>query len=478
MLKKVKTYNTLSGKKETLVPKDDNIIRMYVCGPTVYDSAHLGHARAALTFDIIRRFLKHLQYDVNYVRNVTDIDDKIIERANSLGIEATEVSERYTKEYQEDMAALGILPPDHEPKVSDHIHDIINLIETLINKDVAYVSGNDVFFSIDKFIGYGKLSRRTPDDMIAGSRIDINEKKENPLDFALWKGAKEGEPFWESPWGNGRPGWHIECSTMSMKYLGQDFEIHGGGKDLIFPHHENEIAQSEAATDEQFAKYWIHNGLIQIDKEKMSKSIGNIINVREALKRWNKEAIRLFFLSHHYRNPADFSQQNLDDAEASLQRLYLTLQRIKNIKTIKVNEDEELKKHVEKFRDSWESAMQDDFNTAGALGNLFDFCRVINKSIDSEGGSPTLDDAVAEIRLLGNTFGILEQDPDEYLQKEKLSKSETDISEQEINDLIEQRNSARAEKNWQRSDEIRDYLNSKGIVIEDSSEGTVWRVKS
>ncbi len=478
MPKKVKTYNTLSGKKEYLVPKDENTVRMYVCGPTVYDSAHLGHARAALTFDIIRRFLQHLGYDVNYVRNVTDIDDKIIERANALGIAANEVSEKYTKEYQKDMASLGILPPDHEPKVSDHIPDIIELIDTLIKKGVAYVAGNDVFFSIEKFIGYGKLSRRTPEDMIAGSRIDVNEKKENPLDFALWKGAKEGEPYWESPWGKGRPGWHIECSTMSMKYLGQDFEIHGGGKDLIFPHHENEIAQSEAATDGHFAKYWIHNGLIQINKEKMSKSVGNIINVREAVKRWSKEAIRLFFLSHHYRNPADFSEQNLDDAEASLERLYLTLQRIKNVKTVKAKEDEELKKHIDKFRQSWENAMQDDFNTAGAIGSLFDFCREINKSIDSGGGSPTLEQAVSEIHTLGATFGILEQDPDEYLRKEKLSKSDYDISEEEINKLIEERASARAEKNWRRSDEIRDYLNSKGIVIEDSAQGTVWRVKS
>jgi cysteinyl-tRNA synthetase len=478
MLKKVKTYNTLSRRKEELVPKDTNLIRMYVCGPTVYDSAHLGHARAALTFDIIRRFLKHLKYEVNYVRNITDIDDKIIDRANELAVPANEVSERYTKEYQEDMAALGILPPDHEPKVSDHIADIINLIEKLISKEIAYVSGNDVFFSIDKFIGYGKLSRRSPVDMIAGIRIDINEKKENPLDFALWKGAKKGEPSWESPWGNGRPGWHIECSTMSMKYLGQDFEIHGGGKDLIFPHHENEIAQSEAAMDEQFAKYWIHNGLIQINKEKMSKSVGNIINVREALKKWSREAIRLFFLSHHYRNPADFSQQNLDEAEASLQRLYLTLQRVKTIKTVDVKRDRNLKKQVDKFRDSWENAMQDDFNTAGALGSLFDLCRIINKSIDSDGGSPTLDDAVNEILILGKIFGILEQDPDEYLKKEKLSKAQVEISEQEILQLIEERNSARADKNWEKSDEIRDFLNSKGIVLEDSAQGTIWRVKS
>lgn len=478
MPKKVKIYNTLSRKKERLVPTEGNKIRMYVCGPTVYDSAHLGHARAALTFDVIRRFLLYLGYEVLYVRNLTDIDDKIIDRANKLGVPAKEVSEKYTKEYQEDMAALGIQKPDHEPKVSDHIPDIIELIDNLIDKEVAYVSGNDVFFSIKNFVGYGKLSRRTPDDMIAGTRIDVNENKRDPLDFALWKGAKKGEPYWNSPWGNGRPGWHVECSTMSMKYLGQDFEIHGGGKDLIFPHHENEIAQSEAAMDEQFAKYWMHNGLIQINKEKMSKSIGNIINVRKALKIWSREAIRLFFLSHHYRNPADFSEQNLDDAESSLQRLYMTLQRAKNIKTVTINEDPELKIQTEEFSDNWQIAMQDDFNTAGALGNLFDFCRAINKSIDSHGGSPTLEYAIKEIHVLGDILGILEQDPDEYLKKDKLSKSESQISEQEIEDLIEERNQARTDKNWQRSDEIRDYLSSKGIILEDSSEGTIWRVKT
>lgn len=478
MPKKVKIYNTLSRKKEQLVPTEGNKIRMYVCGPTVYDSAHLGHARAALTFDVIRRFLLYLGYEVLYVRNLTDIDDKIIDRANKLGVPAKEVSEKYTKEYQEDMAALGIQKPDHEPKVSDHIPDIIELIDNLIDKDVAYVSGNDVFFSIKNFVGYGKLSRRTPDDMIAGTRIDVNENKRDPLDFALWKAAKEGEPYWNSPWGNGRPGWHIECSTMSMKYLGQDFEIHGGGKDLIFPHHENEIAQSEAAKDEQFAKYWMHNGLIQINKEKMSKSVGNIINVREALKIWNRESIRLFFLSHHYRNPADFSEQNLDDAESSLERLYMTLQRAKNIKTVTLNEDPELKKQTEEFSNNWKNAMKDDFNTAGALGNLFDFCRAINKSIDSHGGSPTLEDAINETHTLGDIFGILEQDPDEYLKKDKLSKSEAQISEQEIESLIEERNQARADKNWQRSDEIRDHLSSKGIILEDSSESTIWRVKT
>jgi len=478
MLKKVKIYNTLSQRKDVLVPKDGKLVRMYVCGPTVYDSAHLGHARAALTFDILKRFLTHIGYEVKYVRNITDIDDKIIDRSNELGIPAKELSEKYTEEYQEDMSALGILEPDHQPKVSDHIPDIINLIENLIDKDIAYESGGDVYFSIKKFIGYGKLSKRTPDDMLAGIRIDINEQKDDPLDFTLWKAAKPGEPSWESPWGKGRPGWHIECSTMSMKYLGQGFEIHGGGKDLIFPHHENEIAQSEAATDEQFVKYWIHNGLIQIDKEKMSKSEGNFINVRQALKRWSREAIRLFFLSHHYRNPADFSDKNLEESEASLERLYITLQRIKNIKTVKIKQDKKLKSILDNFRKEWLKAMLDDFNTVGALGNLFELIRTINKTIDTDGGTATLEDAYNEIIGFGDILGILEYNPDEYLKREKSYKSQVEVSEEEIKDLLRERDKARLEKNWQKSDEIRDYLNTKGILVEDTPQGSIWRVKS
>ncbi len=478
MQHKVRIYNTLSAKKELLVPNEDNLIRMYVCGPTVYDSAHLGHARAAITFDIISRFLRYLGYTVTYVRNITDIDDKIIDRAKELGVPATQISEKYTIEYQEDMAALGVLEPDHQPKVSDHIPDIINLIKQLLDKEVAYESGGDVFFSIRNFIGYGKLSKRTPDDMLAGSRIDVNEQKQNPLDFALWKSAKQGEPSWDSPWGKGRPGWHIECSTMSMKYLGKDFEIHGGGKDLIFPHHENEIAQSEAATEEQFAKYWLHNGLIQINKEKMSKSVGNFINVKQAMKRWNKEAIRLFFLSHHYRNPADFSEQNLDDAESSLERIYLTIQRINNIKSVKVKQDRNLKRFLDIFKDEWNKAMLDDFNTAGALGYLFEFIRYVNKAIDTDGGSATVDDSLSEILRFGNILGILEQDPEQYLKRDKLISKEMRIAEEEILQLIEERDKARADKNWQKSDDIRDYLNSKGILVEDTPEGSVWRVKT
>ncbi|MEE8044326.1 MAG: cysteine--tRNA ligase [Thermodesulfobacteriota bacterium] len=478
MSKKVMLYNTLSQKKEELVPYSQNKIKMYVCGPTVYSSAHLGHARAAVTFDVIERFLSHIGYEVTYVRNFTDIDDKIISKANETGVPAQEISEKYIQEYKEDMASIGVKSPTIQPKVTEHVPEIVEMIERIIDNGHAYQSGDDVFFSVKKFKGYGKLSRRDPDDMLAGARIDINEKKEDPLDFALWKGTKPGEPFWESPWGNGRPGWHIECSLMSTKYLGESFDIHGGGKDLIFPHHENEIAQSEAATGKPFAKYWIHNGLIQINREKMSKSIGNILNVREAVSMWSNEAIRLFFLSHQYLNPADFSDTTMNEAEAALERLYITLKRANDLRKDGDGEDKQLDKSVQTFKERWVKTMCDDFNTADALGSLFELTRAINRSLDSVGWTPTLQSALEEINHFGSTLGILEYEPEEYLQGHKLEKSSSDITEEEIEELIKERNSARDEKNWKRADEIRDDLSNRGILLEDKAEDTIWRVKS
>ncbi|MEE8298514.1 MAG: cysteine--tRNA ligase [Thermodesulfobacteriota bacterium] len=478
MSKKVMLYNTLSQKKEELVPYSQNKIKMYVCGPTVYSSAHLGHARAAVTFDVIERFLSHIGYEVTYVRNFTDIDDKIISKANETGVPAQEISEKYIQEYKEDMASIGVKSPTIQPKVTEHVPEIVEMIERIIDNGHAYQSGDDVFFSVKKFKGYGKLSRRDPDDMLAGARIDINEKKEDPLDFALWKGTKPGEPFWESPWGNGRPGWHIECSLMSTKYLGESFDIHGGGKDLIFPHHENEIAQSEAATGKPFAKYWIHNGLIQINREKMSKSIGNILNVREAVSMWSNEAIRLFFLSHQYLNPADFSDTTMNEAEAALERLYITLKRANDLRKDGDGEDKQLAKSVQTFKERWIKTMCDDFNTADALGSLFELTRAINRSLDSIGWTPTLQSALEEINHFGSTLGILEYEPEEYLQGHKLEKSSSDITEEEIEELIKERNSARDEKNWKRADEIRDDLSNRGILLEDKAEDTIWRVKS
>ncbi|MCH8013258.1 MAG: cysteine--tRNA ligase [Candidatus Dadabacteria bacterium] len=478
MSTKVMLYNTLSQKKEELVPYSQNKIKMYVCGPTVYSSAHLGHARAAVTFDVIERFLSHIGYEVTYVRNFTDIDDKIISKANETGVPTQEISEKYIQEYKEDMASIGVKSPTIQPKVTEHVPEIVEMIERIIDNGHAYQSGDDVFFSVKKFKGYGKLSRRDPDDMLAGARIDINEKKEDPLDFALWKGAKPGEPFWESPWGNGRPGWHIECSLMSTKYLGESFDIHGGGKDLIFPHHENEIAQSEAATGKPFAKYWIHNGLIQINREKMSKSIGNILNVREAVSMWSNEAIRLFFLSHQYLNPADFSDTTMNEAEAALERLYITLKRANDLRKDGDGEDKQLAKSVQIFKERWVKTMCDDFNTADALGSLFELTRAINRSLDSIGWTPTLQSALEEINHFGSTLGILEYEPEEYLQGHKLEKSSSDITEEKIEELIKERNSARDEKNWKRADEIRDDLSNRGILLEDKAEDTIWRVKS
>ena len=376
------------------------------------------------------------------------------------------------------MASIGVKSPTIQPKVTEHVPEIVEMIERIIDNGHAYQSGDDVFFSVKKFKGYGKLSRRDPDDMLAGARIDINEKKENPLDFALWKGTKPGEPFWESPWGNGRPGWHIECSLMSTKYLGESFDIHGGGKDLIFPHHENEIAQSEAATGKPFAKYWIHNGLIQINREKMSKSIGNILNVREAVSMWSNEAIRLFFLSHQYLNPADFSDTTMNEAEAALERLYITLKRANDLRKDGDGEDKQLDKSVQTFKERWVKTMCDDFNTADALGSLFELTRAINRSLDSVGWTPTLQSALEEINHFGSTLGILEYEPEEYLQGHKLEKSSSDITEEEIEELIKERNSARDEKNWKRADEIRDDLSNRGILLEDKAEDTIWRVKS
>ncbi len=474
---KVTLYNTLTQKKEELVPHEKNKIKMYVCGPTVYDSAHLGHARAAVTFDVIERFLSHVGFEVTYVRNFTDIDDKIINRANETGIPASEISEKYIEEYRNDMASIGVRRPTVEPKVTEHVPEIIDLIERIISNGYAYQSGDDVFFAVKKFKGYGKLSKRDPDDMLAGTRIDINEKKEDPLDFALWKGAKPGEPFWESPWGNGRPGWHIECSTMSMKYLGPSFDIHGGGKDLIFPHHENEIAQSEAATGKEFARYWVHNGLIQINREKMSKSVGNILNVRDAVTMWNREAIRLFFLSHQYLNPADFSDITMGESEAALERLYITLKRAKDQGKNGSEDDTELAGAAASFGRKWVETMCDDFNTADAIGNLFELTRAVNRSIDSRGWTPALEGALKEIGLFGKALGILEYEPAEYLQSIKLQKKSAGITEGEIEELIKERNSARADKNWKRADEIREELSSRGILLEDKSEGTIWRVK-
>ncbi len=469
---------------------------MYVCGVTVYDHCHIGHARANVVFDVIYRYLKWLDYEVTYVRNYTDIDDKIINRANREGVPFYEISERFIREFDRDMDELGLQVPTFQPKATENIAEIIQLVDTLIDRGYAYQAGGDVYFCVEKFDSYLKLSKRNLDEMQAGARIEVDERKRHPMDFALWKEAKPGEPSWESPWGKGRPGWHVECSAMSMKFLGETLDIHGGGKDLIFPHHENEIAQSEAATGKQFVKYWLHNGFVNINSEKMSKSLGNFFTIKEILEKYDRETLRLFLLSAHYRSPLDFSDQNMIEAESGLERIYSALARIDEIlgeRTIaegasidksSLNDGErELLEKTEKLIDRFKEAMDDDFNTALALGNIFELLRCVNKVVvDGKGTSETvvaiLARAKINILIISAILGIFTSNPEAYLQGMKTRKmAELGISEEEIEKLIEERAQARKTKNYKRSDEIRDLLLAKNIVLLDSAQGTTWKVK-
>ena len=411
----LRIYNTMTGKKEEFVPLHDRKVGMYACGVTVYDLCHIGHARSAIVFDAINRYLQYRQYEVTFVRNFTDIDDKIIKRANEERVDFKIIAEKYIDEFNIDMGKFRLAKPQVEPKATEHIPEMIALISTLIEKGYAYQGGGDVFFSVEKFNEYGKLSKRNLEEMQAGARVGVDEKKENPLDFALWKASKPGEPFWESPWGKGRPGWHIECSVMSQKYLGETFDIHGGGKDLIFPHHENEIAQSEAATGKPFARYWIHNGFVNINREKMSKSLGNILTLKEIFKDWHPEVIRLFLLSSHYRSQVDFSFDTLSESKSALDRFYATLGAIQEelkrsassqvqILPSPLREDglprgvmkdtpqgkgggvspiKDARQIIESFQARFEEAMDDDFNTAQALGYFYDLQRHLNSLLDT-----------------------------------------------------------------------------------------------
>jgi cysteinyl-tRNA synthetase len=505
----LRVYNTLTGKKEDFVPLHDKRVGMYACGVTVYDLCHIGHARSAVVFDAIYRYLKYRGYEVTFVRNFTDIEDKIIKRANEQGVDCKAIAEKYIDEFNVDMGQLGLEKPKFEPKATDHIREMIELISTLIEKGYAYQSGGDVFFSVEKFKEYGKLSKRNLEDMQAGARVGIDEKKENPLDFALWKASKPGEPFWESPWGKGRPGWHIECSVMSQKYLGETLDIHGGGKDLIFPHHENEIAQSEAATGKPFARYWIHNGFVNINKEKMSKSLGNILTLKEIFRDWRPEAIRLFLLSSHYRSPVDFSFDALSEVKSALDRFYATLEAIqeelkrlgspqappfpskgKVVTTRNRGKDgggspiEDARQILESFQARFEEAMDDDFNTAQALGYFFDLQRHLNSLLDmskkqrAEEILVMLKQGFEYFTRLGSTLGLFQEDPENYLNEQKKEGlRRLNLAEGEILRLIDERNLARKEKNWKRADEIRNDLLSKGIVLEDTPAETIWKIK-
>lgn len=484
----IKVYNTLSRGKELLQPMEENHVKLYVCGITSYDYCHIGHARSALVFDMIVRYLRYRGLRVTFVRNFTDIDDKIIKRANERGVPSEQLAQQFIDEFYTDMDGLGILRPDIEPKATEHIGEMIELIEELIEKGLAYQSGSDVYFRVHQFTGYGMLSGRTLEDMQAGARIEVNEQKEDPMDFALWKGSKPGEPKWESPWGEGRPGWHIECSAMSRKYLGETFDIHGGGKDLIFPHHENEIAQSCGASDKPFANLWIHHGFVTIRDEKMSKSLNNFLTIRDVLASYSPEVLRLLIFSTQYRNPLDFSETVMNEAASGLDRMYECLAKIMQLSDgaaegASVVSKKDLKK-IESLEQRFQQAMDNDFNTAQALGNFFDLVKIFNKILAALPAVPSSGD-VELLRTTGKTFrellailGLLRRDPVEYIgQKKQDLLASIDLSEADIVRLIEERNRAREAKDWAAGDAIRDTLLERNIELKDGPEGTTWDVK-
>jgi cysteinyl-tRNA synthetase len=457
----LKIYNSLTQQKETFKPLQLNQVKMYVCGMTVYDYNHIGHARSFITFDVIVRYLRTRGFDVQYIRNITDIDDKIIKRAEELSIEWSALTAKFIEAMHEDDRSLGLSPPSAEPRATEFIPQMIRLIEKLIENDSAYVSENgDVYFSVRNFKEYGKLSHHNLDQLMKGVRIDIREKKKDPLDFALWKSAKPGEPSWDSPWGLGRPGWHIECSAMSTELLGQPFDIHGGGLDLKFPHHENEIAQAEAACSKTFANIWMHAGLLMVNKEKMSKSLGNFFTIREVLEKHHPETLRYLMIASHYRSPVNYSEETMAQNLSSLSRLYLALRDLPDVK-INSEQSEYEKRFYEK--------MDDDFNTSEALAVLFDMVREINR-LREEGKVQEAAQFAAILKKLANILGILQEDPEIFLKG-----SVSDDLSSRVEELIVARNDARSKKDWAGADRIRDELLEMDVVLEDTSQGTVWR---
>ncbi|MBK1722191.1 cysteine--tRNA ligase [Thiocystis violacea] len=454
-------YNSLTRQKEVFQPIEPGQVRMYVCGMTVYDYCHLGHARVMVVFDVVYRYLRSLGYAVTYIRNITDIDDKIIRRANENAEPFAALTERFIAAMHEDSDALGVLPPTDEPRATDHMGEILQMVATLVEKGLAYEAGNgDVYFAVGRFQGYGKLSGKDPQDLRAGSRVEVGEAKRDPLDFALWKAAKPDEPAWDSPWGLGRPGWHIECSAMSTCALGNHFDIHGGGADLQFPHHENEIAQSEGATGEPFVNVWMHNGFVRVNEEKMSKSLGNFFTVREILQRYRPEEVRYFILTSQYRSPLNYDDEHLQNARGALTRIYTALRGL----------PESSPAHGDAFRERFSAAMDDDFNTPEALAVLFDLVREINRIRNDD---PLRAAALgAQLRALGGVLGILQDDAEAFLRGDSKAGA---LQDAEIDDLIAQRKAARAAKNWAEADRIRDLLTESGILLEDGSQGTAWR---
>ncbi len=474
----INIYNTLTRKKEIFEPIEPGKVKMYVCGPTVYDYCHIGHARSVVTFDIVARYLRDQGFDVTYVRNFTDVDDKIIARANERGMDSRELSEEFIRAFYKDMDALNVERADFEPRVTEFIEPIKEFVARLIENGKAYPIDGDVYYSVESFGEYGKLSGRKLEDMEAGARVDVDERKRNPFDFALWKSAKPGEPFWESPWGKGRPGWHIECSAMSSQLLGQTFDIHGGGKDLIFPHHENEIAQSEGASGKPFARYWMHNGFVNINQEKMSKSLGNFLMIKDVLKAYHPEAVRLFLLSSHYRSPIDFTEKAMDEADSGLDKIYALTERVRTvIGQIPANVSEIPGKSWIRFAE----AMNDDFNTAKGIGVLFETVRNINRILDENTLSSEMRQSVlsetADILKMGGILGILTESPQAYFEKKKI-KGLADISVDSalIDRMIQERKEARKTKNWAKADQIRKQLDEMNIVLEDRPDGTFWKI--
>ena len=477
----IRVYNTLGRKKELFESLETGKVRMYVCGPTVYDSCHIGHARSVIVFDVIARYLRAKGFEVTYVRNFTDVDDKIIDKANQLGIDCETVAEKYIKEFYVDMDTLKVERPTIEPKATEHIDQIIRFVERLLEARFAYQINGDVYYSVESFKDYGKLSGRKLEEMEAGARVDIDERKQNPFDFVLWKSAKPGEPAWDSPWGKGRPGWHIECSAMSKEYLGATFDIHGGGRDLCFPHHENEIAQSESILGKPFVKYWIHNGFVNINQEKMSKSLGNFMMIKDVIKKYHPEAVRLFLLSNHYRSPIDFTDQAMDEAGTGLDKIYTLLERVEQ--KIGLVPPEELESG-----DCWRrfcEAMDDDFNSARGLGILFDTVRNINRQLDTNKehlppeSIKKLQSDQADILKIGNILGILAESPKAYFdQKRLLAFKEQSIDPAHIDKMVQERTAARNQKDWDKADQIRKELQDMNIILEDRPEGTVWKIET
>jgi cysteinyl-tRNA synthetase len=469
----IKIFNTIKGKKEVFQPRQKGHVGIYVCGVTVYDKCHLGHARSAIVFDMIRRYFEFKGEQVTYVKNYTDVDDKIINRAQEEGRPWKDIAAKYIKEYENDMKRLGVLPPQQEPKATEHIEEMKTIISKLMEKNTAYAVDGDVFFAVNQFPEYGKLSKRNLEEMMAGARVEVDSRKRNPLDFALWKSSKPGEPTWESPWGPGRPGWHIECSAMSMKYLGENFDIHGGGQDLIFPHHENEIAQSEGASGKPFAHVWIHNGFVNVNKEKMSKSLGNFFTIEEIFKKSSFDplttalSLRYFLLLTHYRSPIEFSKEQLDAAKAGIDRFKILLLRLNEISQ-KENQktpfpsDETINTLLSELEKKFEEVMEDDFNTPQALAALHECATRINALMDEGISSAS---ARKCVETLQKYFGVLGFE-------EIGTQDETESVPQEIEQLAEERNAARTRKDWTAADRIRKQLEEKGFILEDRPDGT------